>query len=428
MFNFGKKKPGKKDHRDSSKDYGVAIAGGKRVYLPPPTSRNLEVDLAGCAERTTSTIDGQNCGGESSKTKPPSSSSDTTEEPQVNQSVAYATLSAPVQVQEELEGVRDLSLNDFESLWVSEQINGKKCLEDKIACYLDHTPNRGIRNWEHLACEKEIDAPLDVRLRCKLNSGKNQTKMVLEKVTAEGDKTLKDLMDVLTAIGRNDVKKIITKVEPDAANSSQELVEFINDNYSTVAEVAIMLDQESDVIENWFHLGFRFGIKRESLDEIKYGQFTQNIMDYVYAKKPQLTVGVFYNVIEKLGRKDVLKKLDKFMAGDKDKFMKDVIELESDEMRSICVSLNTPNCVVKNWRHLAKSPELEIPMEVYKDFQPDKPKSPTEALLKWIYAKRPDMTIRQFCLAFQNIGRNDIVKFIREYFQSQSPSVTANSS
>ena len=108
--------------------------------------------------------------------------------------------------------------------------------------------------------------------------------------------------------------------------------------------------------------------------------------------------------------------------------MKDVIELESDEMRSICVALNTPNCVVKNWRHLAKSPELEIPTEVYKDCQPDKPKSPTEALLKWIYAKRPDLTIRQFCLAFKNIGRNDIVKFIREYFQSQSPSVTADSS
>lgn len=428
MFNSGKKRPGKKDQRESSKDYGVAIAGGKRLYVSLPTRRDLVVDPAGCTESTTSTTDGQRCGGESSKTKTPSSSSDTSEERQGNQSVAYATLSAPVQVQEELEGVRDLSLNDFESLLVSEQINGNKCLEDKIACYLDHTPNRGIRNWEHLACEKEIDAPLDVRLRCKLNSGKNQTKMVLEKVTAEGDKTLKDLMDVLTTMGRNDVKKIITKVVPDAANSSQELVEFIDDNYSTVAEVATMLDQESDVIENWFHLGFKFGIKRESLDEIKYGQFTQNIMDYVYAKKPQLTVGVFYNVIEKLGRKDVLKKLDKFMADDKDKFMKDVIELESDEMRSICVSLNTPNYVVKNWRHLAKSPELEIPTEVYKDCQPDKPKSPTEALLKWIYAQRQDLTIRKFCLAFQNIGRNDIVKFIREYFQSQSPSVTADSS
>lgn len=108
--------------------------------------------------------------------------------------------------------------------------------------------------------------------------------------------------------------------------------------------------------------------------------------------------------------------------------MKDVIELESEVMRSICVSLNTPNSVVKNWRHLARSPELEIPTEVYKDCQPDKPKSPTEGLLKWIYAKRPDMTIGQLCRAFENIGRNDIVKFIHEHFQSMSPSITANSS
>ena len=33
----------------------------------------------------------------------------------MDQSVAYATLSAPDQVQEELEGLRDLTLNDFES-------------------------------------------------------------------------------------------------------------------------------------------------------------------------------------------------------------------------------------------------------------------------------------------------------------------------
>lgn len=95
-----------------------------------------------------------------------------------------------------------------------------------------------------------------------------------------------------------------------------------------------MLDQESGVIENWFHLGFRFDIKRESLDEMKYGQFTQNIMDYVYAKKPQLTVGVFYNVIKKLGRKDVLKKLDKFMAGELACSISDTVMLRQLDLRS----------------------------------------------------------------------------------------------
>ena len=94
-----------------------------------------------------------------------------------------------------------------------------------------------------------------------------------------------------------------------------------------------MLDQESDVIENWFHLGFRFGIKRESLDEIKYGQFTQYIMEYLYTKKPQLTVGAFYNVIEKLRRKDILKKLDKFMAGELACLISDTVMLGQLDLR-----------------------------------------------------------------------------------------------
>ena len=38
--------------------------------------------------------------------------------------------------------------------------------------------------------------------------------MLFDVVTAEGNKTLKDLMDALTAIKRNDVKKIITDVYP----------------------------------------------------------------------------------------------------------------------------------------------------------------------------------------------------------------------
>ena len=38
--------------------------------------------------------------------------------------------------------------------------------------------------------------------------------MLFGVVAAEGNKTLKDLMDALTAIKRNDVKKIITDVYP----------------------------------------------------------------------------------------------------------------------------------------------------------------------------------------------------------------------
>lgn len=38
--------------------------------------------------------------------------------------------------------------------------------------------------------------------------------MLFEAVTADAHKTLKDLMDALTAIKRNDVKNIITDVYP----------------------------------------------------------------------------------------------------------------------------------------------------------------------------------------------------------------------
>ena len=38
--------------------------------------------------------------------------------------------------------------------------------------------------------------------------------MLFDVVAAEENKTLKDLMDALTAIKRNDVKKIITDVYP----------------------------------------------------------------------------------------------------------------------------------------------------------------------------------------------------------------------
>ena len=84
-------------------------------------------------------------------------------------------------------------------------------------------------------------------------------------------------------------------------------------------------------------------------------------------------------------------------------------------MRGICVCLNIPNTSLKNWRHLAKSPELGIPDEVYKDCQPDRPKSPTEALFEWIFAEKNGLTIGQLCKALKRIERNDIVGTIKEY-------------
>lgn len=95
--------------------------------------------------------------------------------------------------------------------------------------------------------------------------------------------------------------------------------------------------------------------------------------------------------------------------------MKDKIDPESDVMRSICVCLNKPNRVLKNWRHLANA--FEVPRDIYKDFNPEKPLSPTNLLFQWIYANKPDLRVGQLCAALQSIDRNDIVRDIREFFE-----------
>ena len=97
--------------------------------------------------------------------------------------------------------------------------------------------------------------------------------------------------------------------------------------------------------------------------------------------------------------------------------MKDVIELDSDAMRGICVCLNNPNRVLKNWRHLAKACAFGIPNDIYKDCNPEKPKSPTESLFEWIFADRVELTVGQLCSALGKIDRNDIVRDLREHFQ-----------
>ena len=84
-------------------------------------------------------------------------------------------------------------------------------LINKLAVGLDRTSHRVIRDWKHLACTKEINAPLDVWLRCGINSEKSCTRLLFDVFTAEFvETTLGDLIDALTSIGRNDVKLIIT--------------------------------------------------------------------------------------------------------------------------------------------------------------------------------------------------------------------------
>ena len=116
--------------------------------------------------------------------------------------------------------------------------------------------------------------------------------------------------------------------------------------------------------------------------------------------------------------KDVILPESDIVTAHSEKLMKDVIQPESDIMRSICVCLNSTNRALKNWRHLAHA--FNVPREIYKDFNPEKPTSPTNLLFQWIYSNRTDLTVGQLCNALQSIDRNDVVRDIRMYFEQRT--------
>ena len=93
-------------------------------------------------------------------------------------------------------------------------IKGDIFFQTKLSVALDRTSHRSIRTWEYLACTDEIKAPLEIRLRCKINSGHSCTKMLFDVLASKKGITVKDLIDALTKLRRKDVKEIITDVHP----------------------------------------------------------------------------------------------------------------------------------------------------------------------------------------------------------------------
>lgn len=84
-----------------------------------------------------------------------------------------------------------------------------------LVCKLDRTAHRCIRNWEHLACTQQVNAPLETRLRCKLISRGSCTRTLIDFLAVEKeDKSVQDLITALKNIRRNDVVKMIKEVYP----------------------------------------------------------------------------------------------------------------------------------------------------------------------------------------------------------------------
>jgi len=97
---------------------------------------------------------------------------------------------------------------------IAKDIKFDKFVEEKLAPCLDHTSHRVIKDWEYLACTKEVNAPLETRLRCKLsNQSHSPTQMLIEYLADSVEmkhKTVQDLIAALKKINRCDVVKIIT--------------------------------------------------------------------------------------------------------------------------------------------------------------------------------------------------------------------------
>lgn len=98
--------------------------------------------------------------------------------------------------------------------------------------------------------------------------------------------------------------------------------------------------------------------------------------------------------------------------------MKEVIKLDDENMRSICVLFNKPIPGSKDWKYLAKL--FDLPEDIYNDYAPERPKSPTETQ-NWIFAaKDPQLTVGQLCNALKSIGRNELVEEVRKSYEQQS--------
>ena len=98
--------------------------------------------------------------------------------------------------------------------------------------------------------------------------------------------------------------------------------------------------------------------------------------------------------------------------------MEDAIPLDSKGMADICRRLNKSIGAMNYWQSVASA--FKVPREVYMSFNPQPSERPTELLLKWLDANKPELTVGQLFTALQHIGRNDVISYLEKKFSSWS--------
>ncbi|XP_022806784.1 uncharacterized protein LOC111343858 isoform X1 [Stylophora pistillata] len=325
--------------------------------------------------------------------------------------------------------------NAYENFLVSDKLvlPEYKVLYEKLVRALDNTANRCIANWEHLACADEVKAPSLVRLKCKLSTNYSHTQMLLEVLAVRENEevvTVKDLIAALRDIKRGDIVNMITDVhDAEGGISSEPIKNFMDcsSNNDLLDRIITGLDDQRlwRVKKHWKHLGIKLGIPKKKLEVIEFcAPFnpTRSLMEYLFTEQNP-TVGKFDEKIrQKFKHLDVLTMLGPLLnvVCNRDKLMKDVIDLDNEYMDAFYVRLNKIIPGIENWKDLARA--FGIPPDVYKDFNPKEPRSPTKHLFEWMFVNRTVLTVGQLCSALEHIKRNDLVGDVKKYFGKCSSS------
>ena len=89
--------------------------------------------------------------------------------------------------------------------------------------------------------------------------------------------------------------------------------EEVTSNDELMEELETLLDKESRVVKNWYYLGLKLGLSKETLQEIKDGNNPHNgvpaLFAFIYSKRPNLSVDEFKTIMKDINRKDIVDKL-----------------------------------------------------------------------------------------------------------------------
>ncbi|KAK3715943.1 hypothetical protein QZH41_016508, partial [Actinostola sp. cb2023] len=162
---------------------------------------------------------------------------------------------------------------------------------------------------------------------------------------------------------------------------------------------------------DWRSLASKCGIPKKVFDRFgkpKLGPTKQLFLHVRISHSfEDLTIEKLKNYFKEMDRYDVLKVFERHKTHDST-LVKDVLRPEAPIMYDLSNLLDKDG-PVKNWKNLAY--KMGIAELVYEDFDTSRVnnRNPTNLLLQWIFANKPEFTVGMMIKNLQSINRNDVV-------------------